>query len=125
MTLYGRQFARFLLVGVLVATALPRLVLGAEQQADPPRPNILWITCEDMSPNLGCCGDKYAVTPNLDRFAKQGVHYTRAFAAASVCTPESWASISMACATNSVLSASSTSSRMASSAVPGSTLTST
>lgn len=36
------------------------------------RPNILWITCEDMSPNLGCYGDAYAVTPNLDRLAGQG-----------------------------------------------------
>src|SRR6185312_8763427 len=38
--------------------------------AGPPsaaRPNVLWITCEDISPNLGCYGDTYAVTPNLDR----------------------------------------------------------
>ena len=89
MNLYGRRFGRFLRVGVLVATAaaLPKLVPAAEDQADPPRPNILWITCEDISPNLGCCGDKYAVTPNLDRFARQAVRYTRAFATASVCTP--------------------------------------
>ena len=34
------------------------------------RPNILWITAEDMSPTLGCYGDTYATTPNLDRFAE-------------------------------------------------------
>jgi len=51
------------------------------------RPNVLWITCEDISPNLGCYGDAYAVTPNLDRLAEQGVRYTHAFATASVCTP--------------------------------------
>ena len=28
------------------------------------RPNIVWITCEDIGPNLGCYGDKYATTPN-------------------------------------------------------------
>lgn len=53
----------------------------------PKRPNILWITCEDISPNLGCYGDTYAVTPNLDRLASEGVRYTRAFAPIGVCAP--------------------------------------
>src|SRR3954468_23985891 len=51
------------------------------------KPNVLWITCEDISPNLGCYGDAYAVTPNIDRFATQGVRYTRAFAPIGVCAP--------------------------------------
>jgi len=50
------------------------------------KPNILWITCEDISPNLGCYGDPVATTPNLDRLAGEGVRYTGAFAAASVCS---------------------------------------
>ena len=50
-------------------------------------PNILWITCEDISPHLGCYGDAAAVTPNLDRLAAEGVRYNGAFAAASVCSP--------------------------------------
>ncbi|MGV3486470.1 MAG: sulfatase [Planctomycetaceae bacterium] len=49
------------------------------------RPNILWISCEDMSPNLGCYGDAHAVTPNLDRLASEGVKFTRAFTPAGVC----------------------------------------
>jgi uncharacterized sulfatase len=60
---------------------------AAETNAKSDRPNILWITCEDLSPVLGCCGDVFALTPNLDRLAEQGVQYTRAFATASVCTP--------------------------------------
>jgi len=60
---------------------------AADNAPHVPRPNILWITCEDISPHLGCYGDTYAVTPNLDRLATQGVRYTRAFASASVCTP--------------------------------------
>jgi N-sulfoglucosamine sulfohydrolase len=55
--------------------------------AAPAAPNILWITAEDMSPNLGCYGDAFARTPNLDAFAKQSVRYTRAFATAPVCAP--------------------------------------
>ncbi|MGV3756587.1 MAG: sulfatase-like hydrolase/transferase, partial [Verrucomicrobiota bacterium] len=51
------------------------------------RPNILWITCEDMSPSLGCYGDTNAFTPFLDDFAKQSVRYTRAYSTAPVCSP--------------------------------------
>jgi uncharacterized sulfatase len=51
------------------------------------RPNILWITCEDTSPLLGCYGDAFAITPNLDRFAKQSVRYTSAFGYTGVCAP--------------------------------------
>jgi arylsulfatase A-like enzyme len=50
-------------------------------------PNILWITVEDMSPNLGAWGDDYAHTPNLDRLAAESVRFTQAFATAPVCSP--------------------------------------
>ena len=51
------------------------------------RPNILWITTEDMSAALGAYGDPYAVTPNLDALAARGVRYTQAFASAPICAP--------------------------------------
>ena len=35
-----------------------------------PRPNILWLTTEDIGPALGCYGDKYSVTPTLDKLAE-------------------------------------------------------
>lgn len=62
------------------------LLIGAVPQ-EPARPNILWITCEDISPNVGCYGDDYAYTPNIDRLATQGVRYTQAFAPIGVCAP--------------------------------------
>ena len=51
------------------------------------RPNILWITCEDMSPHLGVYGDEQVKTPNLDKLASEGIRYTNAFATAGVCAP--------------------------------------
>jgi N-sulfoglucosamine sulfohydrolase len=51
------------------------------------RPNILWITVEDMSATLGCWGDDYADTPHVDRLAEEGVRYTNTFATAPVCSP--------------------------------------
>ncbi|MFK7738324.1 MAG: sulfatase-like hydrolase/transferase, partial [Pirellulaceae bacterium] len=49
------------------------------------KPNILWISCEDISPNLGCFGDQFASTPNLDQLASEGVRFTQAFTPAGVC----------------------------------------
>ncbi|MBT7163629.1 MAG: sulfatase, partial [Victivallales bacterium] len=39
-------------------------------QAATQRPNVLWISTEDISPDLGCYGDSYAVTPHIDEFAR-------------------------------------------------------
>jgi uncharacterized sulfatase len=50
-------------------------------------PNILWISAEDLSPDLRCYGDNYSITPKLDRFAAQGARFTRAFSTAPVCSP--------------------------------------
>jgi N-sulfoglucosamine sulfohydrolase len=52
-----------------------------------PRPNILWISVEDMSAQLGCYGDPLAHTPNLDKLAAQSVRYTNAHAVIGVCAP--------------------------------------
>jgi len=49
--------------------------------------NILWVSCEDTSPDLGCYGDAYARTPNIDRLATQGLRYTHAFSTYGVCAP--------------------------------------
>ena len=59
--------------------------LAAVQAAE--RPHILWISLEDISPDLGCYGDEYAVTPNIDRLAREGCRFTRAFTHAGVCAP--------------------------------------
>ncbi len=53
----------------------------------PERPNVLWISVEDISPDLGCYGDTYAVTPNLDAFAAQGTRFDSCFAHMGVCAP--------------------------------------
>jgi uncharacterized sulfatase len=62
--------------------------------SQPPKPNILWITAEDMGPHLGACGDPNAVTPNLDRLAARGTIYMNAWSNAPVCAPARTAIIS-------------------------------
>jgi len=51
-----------------------------------PRPNILLIVSEDNGPELGCYGDPFARTPNLDHLAAQGVRFERAFVTQAGCS---------------------------------------
>src|SRR5688500_1351611 len=65
----------------------PLVSYNCNSQAQERKPNILWIVSEDNSAFLGAYGDQFATTPNLDKFAAQGVRYTHAFATAPVCAP--------------------------------------
>ena len=51
------------------------------------RPNILWISAEDINAHFGCYGDPHAITPRLDKLASEGLRYTHAFTTAGVCAP--------------------------------------
>jgi len=51
------------------------------------QPNVLLIVSEDNGPELGCYGDPYAYTPNLDQLAAEGVRFENAFVPYSVCSP--------------------------------------
>ena len=80
------QIGRWLIAVAVGTWWLALAQLGAAEKA-PPRPNIVWISCEDSSPDLGCYGDAYSVSPNLDRLAAQGCRYTNAFVVFPVCAP--------------------------------------
>ena len=67
---------------VLFLTMMCQSFLAAQD-----RPNILWISCEDISPHLGCFGDPHAITPRLDRLSTEGVRYINTFTTAGVCAP--------------------------------------
>lgn len=51
------------------------------------KPNILWLSAEDISAHFGCYGDEKAITPVIDNLAKEGVRYSKAFTTAGVCAP--------------------------------------
>ena len=76
-------------VGFLVIPAVLFIAMipVEEKSLAPGLPNILWLVSEDNSPFLGCYGDEFATTPNLDRLAAEGILYTHAFANAPVCAP--------------------------------------
>ena len=51
------------------------------------KPNILWISAEDIGRHFGCYGDPNAITPNIDELASQGTRFTNAYTTAGVCAP--------------------------------------
>jgi len=72
------------ILGISAASLLTLTSAGQQAQK---RPNILWISTEDLSPHFGCYGDKTANTPNIDRLASQGVRYTNVFTTAAISAP--------------------------------------
>jgi uncharacterized sulfatase len=70
----------------LAVAAVLLAPLGANADT-PKRPNILWLTSEDHGPHMGCYGDRYATTPNIDKLAARGVLYTHVWSNAPVCAP--------------------------------------
>lgn len=56
--------------------------------APPKRPNVVFVLADDLGwSDLACYGSTIHETPHLDRFARQAVRFTDAYAAAPVCSP--------------------------------------
>ena len=76
------------------AASLPLVTCGAcaqKQQNSSPditRPNVLFILCDDMGyGDLGCYGQPYINTPNIDSLAANGMMFTQAYAGSPVSAP--------------------------------------
>jgi len=65
------------------ALALP----GFGYQAAKGKPNVLFIAVDDLRPELGCYGRDYIKSPNIDRIAKSGMVFNRAYCQQAVCSP--------------------------------------
>ena len=69
--------------------AMPLMATAAAMwaaQAD--RPNVIYIMCDDMGyGDLGCYGQPYISTPNIDSLASRGMRFTQAYAGSPVSAP--------------------------------------
>ncbi len=54
-------------------------------QHKPKPPNILFITIDDLRPELGCYGKPYIISPNIDRLASEGQLFENHFVALPTC----------------------------------------
>jgi arylsulfatase A-like enzyme len=63
-------------------------ITGCKQLKSPDLPpNIMFVLIDDLRPELGCYGIKEIKTPHIDKFASQGVMFTRNFCQVSLCAP--------------------------------------
>jgi iduronate 2-sulfatase len=68
------------LLGLAAATA----ACDAEETS---KPNVLFIAVDDLRPLLGCYGNVQMKTPHIDRLARQGVLFERAYCQFAACGP--------------------------------------
>lgn len=71
---------------VSLAALFPTLVQAAEAASTPP--NFIVIFCDDLGyGDLGCYGSTGNRTPEIDRFAREGMRFTDFYSSSPVCTP--------------------------------------
>jgi arylsulfatase A-like enzyme len=80
----SRRLLPAALVAFLGALGAP-LLAGAAAPAH--RPNVLFIAVDDLRPEFGAYGFDYIKSPNLDRIAKAGITFNRAYCQQAVCSP--------------------------------------
>lgn len=75
------------LLGTSLAAA-PLYALGARTIAKPARPNVIFILTDDLGgADLGCYGNRFHETPNIDRLSREGMLFQNAYSASPVCSP--------------------------------------
>jgi len=60
---------------------------AAEPKKDAAKPNVLFLAVDDLRTELGCYGNERVKSPNIDRLAKTGVVFNRAYCQQAVCSP--------------------------------------
>ncbi|MGI9455240.1 MAG: sulfatase-like hydrolase/transferase, partial [Aeoliella sp.] len=80
--------SQWLCLAVALVAVAGSLLLSSPAHAADDRPNILWIFVEDLSPWIGCYGDKIneGKTPTIDALAERGVRFERCYVPAPVCS---------------------------------------
>lgn len=69
---------------LLSISILSTSVVGCSSEKSKAKPNILFIIVDDLRPELACFGQKIH-TPNIDKLAKSGVLFERAYCNVPVC----------------------------------------
>jgi len=79
----------FSLINFVASLQAALLIASLAPAAEPAKPNIVFVLFDDMGYGEPPCyrADSQFKTPNLDKLAHEGMRFTDAHSAASVCTP--------------------------------------
>ena len=80
--------SRIVATTILTTALLSHIVAAAAPQFDAKIKNVLFIVSDDLKASvLGCYGDNVCKTPNIDRLAREGLVFERAYCQGTVCGP--------------------------------------
>jgi arylsulfatase A-like enzyme len=68
-----------------LASAFVLAPLSSFAQESGKRPNVLFIAVDDLRPQLGCYGQSQIKSPNIDRLARRGMLFERAYCQQAIC----------------------------------------
>lgn len=63
------------------------LTVVLQQSVSAERPNVLFLICDDLNCDIGCYGHPLVKTPNIDKLAKRGVRFDKAYCQFPLCGP--------------------------------------
>lgn len=81
------KFNRRDFIKVTSAGVFATMLVGCETLSPKEKPNILFISVDDLRPELGCYGNNEIITPNFDALAKEGMMFTNTYCQAAACAP--------------------------------------
>ena len=62
------------------------LTISYSQEND--KPNILFISVDDLKPSIGSFGDEFAITPNIDKLSETSTVFLNNHTQQAICGPK-------------------------------------
>ena len=86
---HGLLYKTIFLLGVIAFMGInsqQMFALGSSNSKDhATQPNILFIAIDDLRPELGCYGAEHIISPNIDKLAREGIVFDRAYCQMAIC----------------------------------------
>jgi arylsulfatase A-like enzyme len=72
---------------VIIRILIIFICCSAANADSPNKPNIIWMIADDIGYDIKAFNNNYAITPSLDRLAREGVQFWRFYTPSAVCSP--------------------------------------